>query len=361
MSQLDSLDPKPHLPAEIRGPFSAVQTKTKNALVTEPFAALGAVDDEYTVLRGMDAENASGSHSTAAELWMRSEERDPRTNLFPQLTRGTQGRMPGGDLMTPDVEAEPGFVFAGYRRDYVGNSGSPLIGVDWDDKEKKCVTKVSFDKPPSHEARTELLRSLDSRGGFAGGATDRFLENARLADAIVRRGFANAFDDPNPGVAEARRRSYGDDAHGKMFQLAGALADPDRGNAKLTVVTTGHWDHHYELKDRMEPRARNFSRGLAALIHELRDRVIIVVRGEFGRYNKDTYPTFGRQHHAIHSGLITGPNIKIDKPYGATSRDGRNVDSGRITNETFRRLMLQAAGVVPRTFDNDAITALLKV
>jgi Protein of unknown function (DUF1501) len=366
LSQLDSLDPKPHLPSEIRGPFRARPTKSGKALITDPFAALGTVDDEYALLRGMDAQN-NGGHPDAMRLWMRSGGLPTDTHLFSLITRGVQGRLPGADFVLPGVEDRTTSIPESRQQNILG-SGASLLEMRWDEGRKDCVCTTSFEKPPGHEGRMDLRSALDTRGP-GGAAAERFLDNMHVADRVVRDGLTNAFEDKNPRVREARRAAYGDDAYGRMFSIAGALADPQRGNAQMVVLETGHWDDHEKLEAEMGRRGPQLARSLAALIHEMHDKVVIAVRGEFGRYGRDYgnclfglpgYSTFGRLHYPVHSGLIAGPNVKTG-PYGETSRDGQRIASGRITNGDFQQLILQAAGLTPRTFENQAVTALIKV
>ncbi len=361
LSQLDSLDPKPHLPSGIRGPFRARPTKSGKALITDPFAVLGAVDEEYALLRGMYAET-SGSHDTAMRNWMRMPVSG--THLFSVVTDNVRGRLPGVDFITPGVE-DPAFTFTEIRKKEIVASGAALLEMRWDERKRECVSASSFEKPEGHEGRMGLLGALNTRGP-AGPAVERFADNMRVADRIVREGVTNAFDDPNPRVRRARELAYGDDAYGRMFSIAAGLADPQRGNAQLVVLETGHWDDHDKLESEMGRRGPMLARSLGALIHEMHGKAIIAVRGEFGRYALDRgedfggYTSFGRLHYRVHSGIVAGPNIK-NGPYGETSTDGRRVDSGMITNEDFQQLILQAAGLVPRTFNNQAVNALVRV
>ncbi len=359
MSQLDSWDPKELLKqkGEIGGPFKIGLTKSRDALITEPFAALGAIDDEYMLMRGMHA--SSDVHDKAMGEWLRTGRE--RTHLFATLAGNARGGIPGVDLITPGVEV-PDFVRA--RKDEVASHGASILEMRWDEYKKDCVTAARFDKPPSHDSRMGLLQQLDARGPVGRGP-EQYLEHRRTADTIVQKGITDAFTDPNPKVREARKKLYGDNAYGRIFDIAGRLADPQHGNVPLVVVETGHWDVHGDLEKDMSDRGPKFSQALAGLIHDYRDRVVIAVRGEFGHYDKDggrplaQFDTFGRKHFLIHSGIMAGPTVKTGI-YGSTSKDGRNIASGRMTNDDFTRMLLQACGLEQRTFDNEVVNAILR-
>jgi uncharacterized protein (DUF1501 family) len=52
-SQLDTFDPKPDAPAEVRGPFRPIQTRVPGLHLSELFPKLAGAADKFTLIRGM--------------------------------------------------------------------------------------------------------------------------------------------------------------------------------------------------------------------------------------------------------------------------------------------------------------------
>jgi len=52
-AHLDTFDPKPGAPSEVRGPFSSIQTKTPGVRVSELFPKLATLTDKFSLIRSM--------------------------------------------------------------------------------------------------------------------------------------------------------------------------------------------------------------------------------------------------------------------------------------------------------------------
>ncbi len=53
LSQLDSWDPKPGAPQEVRGPYKPIATATPGILISEIMPQLAQVSDDYAIIRSM--------------------------------------------------------------------------------------------------------------------------------------------------------------------------------------------------------------------------------------------------------------------------------------------------------------------
>src|SRR5436853_3850710 len=112
-SHLDTLDPKPDAPAEIRGEFGTIPTTLPGVRVAEHLPLLAKQTDKFSIIRGHDPKN--GSHGVADHLMMSgrpfnaslpfpcygsvvSKERGYRDGMFPfvQLGRNIDRRFNGG-------------------------------------------------------------------------------------------------------------------------------------------------------------------------------------------------------------------------------------------------------------------------
>src|SRR5262249_11674885 len=112
-SHIDTFDPKPEAPVEIRGEFGTVPTRTAGVRLCEHLPLLAAQTDKLSIVRGHDPRN--GSHGTADHLSMSghrftpampfpccgsvvARERGYRDGMFPfvQLGRNIDRRFGGG-------------------------------------------------------------------------------------------------------------------------------------------------------------------------------------------------------------------------------------------------------------------------
>ena len=79
-SHLDTYDPKPNAPAEYRGPFTTLQTRTPGLRLTELLPRHAIISDRFTILRSMA--HTGGDHP-AGSLQLLSGDPDPQDKLKP--------------------------------------------------------------------------------------------------------------------------------------------------------------------------------------------------------------------------------------------------------------------------------------
>ncbi len=89
-SQLDTLDPKPNAPLEVRGEFGVIQTATPGLILSEHFRRLAAISDLVTVIRSLnhdDPAHLSSAHTTLTGQLPpvnKSDDEPPSRNDSPQ-------------------------------------------------------------------------------------------------------------------------------------------------------------------------------------------------------------------------------------------------------------------------------------
>lgn len=343
MSSWDSLDYKQRAPSEMRGPFDGIGKQSGDAMYSELFPNLAQESDSYLLLRAMEAQDA-GVHSSAYKRWVNASGR----NLVTELSqRGdgipyAHGVLPGVDPMfTPEREAFP-----------VADS----LFVEWDQDCKKCALKEESDLTGRLSKLLPLRKALDGFGTLDSKATRIFDERYEVARKYLVGALANVQEKP---TVESRRleKEFGDHPYGRMLQLAGYLSDV--AEAGIVVVETGHWDHHWDIRRRMEP-ARELDQGLAALIRHYSNRCTIAMRGEFGRSPQpqvDTMRDNGRSHFPIHAGLLSGPGIKNGE-YGITTNRFEVLDQ-RVTDQEFASVFLEAAGAAAPNSARSGLATML--
>lgn len=80
-SQIDTFDPKPDAPAEIRGPFKSISSKVPGTFFAETLPLLAARADKFTLLRSLFHEEAP-IHETGMQL-MQTGRISTDLNCFP--------------------------------------------------------------------------------------------------------------------------------------------------------------------------------------------------------------------------------------------------------------------------------------
>lgn len=356
VSQLDTWDPKPNAPAEIRGEFSTIPTAVPGTRICEHLPQLARLANRYALVRTIshdDVDHGSASYlALTGQFHARKSSNPPPTvNDFPtygailKRLRPTE-RFPytavhvNGPLLTPR-EAGPG-QFGGL----LGRAHEPLVlGNVLDDAAMPGLEPQADLPAVRQEARRSLLRSID--GQLSSWRNDRALLDQNL---LYRQAFAfldspryrQAFDlSQEPAGLRAR---YGPNRSGQACLLARRLVEVGvpwvtvmwnhmiRGqDVTPTPEDEYGWDTHNDifptLKDHLLPR---LDLTLSTLLEDLRQRglleqTLVVCMGEFGRAprvaleSKFAGSIPGRKHWAgTYSVLLAGAGVRGGKVVGAS-------------------------------------------
>src|SRR5262245_9356900 len=99
-SQLDTFDPKPDAPAEIRGEFGSIPTRIPGVRVTEHLPRLARNIDKYSILRSITS-NDNG-HETATHYLLTGYKFTPAVE-YPSYGSVMSRELDGGSEMPPYV------------------------------------------------------------------------------------------------------------------------------------------------------------------------------------------------------------------------------------------------------------------
>src|SRR5262249_3440112 len=97
ISHIDSFDPKPEAPAEVRGEFRVIATNVPGLSVCAPLPTLAQHQDKFAILRSLNPRN--GSHGVADAYMMSGHPFNPALT-FPSYgavvarEKGDRNRMP---------------------------------------------------------------------------------------------------------------------------------------------------------------------------------------------------------------------------------------------------------------------------
>ena len=195
------------------------------------------------------------------------------------------------------------------------------------------------------------LTNLDGEAVF----TDRYGVLQQLNDAGIRR---SDFDEMVDFYAGARsmmydpavtsafqfttqdQLKYGNSGFGNSCIVARNLVKADLGT-RYIMITIGGWDNHtniYQPGLGIYRPAGQLDAALGNLIADLSvlpgvnggsklDETLIVAKGEFGRTVGNITTQQGRDHYAVHSALFAGGGVRTGKVIGATTADGRFIES----------------------------------
>ncbi len=356
-SHIDTFDPKPDAPSEVRGEFAAIPTALPGVRFADPLANLAKVADKFSVIRGHDPRN--GTHGVADHLMMSGHKFNPSLAYpcygaviakergyvngmipFVQLGRNIDRRSNGGIA---------GFLGDQFNAFEVSDDpNSPAFRV----RDLSLATEADRDRL---QRRYAMLHELDKyQKGVetaipAVQARDVFYEKAH--DLITSPAAKAAFDlgrEP-----DKVRESYGRNGVGQSCLLARRLVE---AGVQFVTVTTGGWDTHQNnftsLKNKLLPP---MDQAYAALLRDLSDRgmldnTLVVWMGDFGRTPKIN-PSAGRDHWAS-AGVVCmgGGGIKTGQVVGATSALGEYVTDTPVTPQDVAATIYEALGVPLHTW-----------
>jgi uncharacterized protein (DUF1501 family) len=324
-SHIDSFDPKPDAPAEIRGEFGTVPTTLPGVRFCDPLPMLARQTDKLAIIRGHDPKN--GSHGVADHLMMSGHKFNPSLPFpcFGSVVAKERGYDKG---MLPFVQLGKSIDrrFNGGVAGFLGDEFNPFEVPDDPSSPAFKVRdlaisgdaeRVRLDRRYAMLADLENYQKSTETSGVEK-ARDEFYEKAHgiITGPTAKRAFDLSLE------SEKTRDRYGRNSLGQGCLLARRLVE---SGVQFVTVTDGGWDTHTNnfrsLKDRLLPRV---DRGLSALIDDLDTRgllddTLVVWFGDFGRTPK-VNPTAGRDHWSTTGvAVMAGGGLKVGQVVGATS------------------------------------------
>jgi hypothetical protein len=381
-SHIDTLDPKPAAPREIRGAYQPIATRVPGMLLSSMLPRLAAIADRFCLVRSLT--HATADHDAGMHVCMTGHARPAPTTPYlgavvAKLKPATRPVPSYVWLMNLFTDVAPRYLTGGI----LGASCAPLVvGKDEDNPSAPNFHMGAFD-PPADVARTRIQdrrRLWDTLAAtrekpLASAAFQSMQRCQEQACQLVTGSEArNAFE-LHREPARMRDR-YGQHVLGQNLLLARRLVEA--GVRLVTVnawcgractqdiLATEGWDHHgvagqvdgifgkrtYGLGF-MLPR---FDQAVSALLDDLHQRglldtTLVVVVGEFGRTPKITNIPFpGRDHWPqCYSALLAGGGIPGGHIYGASDKMGAFVAQNPVSPEDFHATIYQVLGIPSHT------------
>jgi uncharacterized protein (DUF1501 family) len=344
MSHLDTLDPKPDAPSEIRGPVKALSTNVDGIQLGECFTHLSKQADKIAFVRSMTstqgahgpgryfmrtgyAERASIVHPSAGS-WVAKLAGRANPTLPPFVTVNTGNGHPGAGFFEPDVAPLP-----------IKDAASGLRDV----QRLKTVSEAEFNRQLA--LRKLLDREFDAK--FHEGQKNVRAYNQVFEEAVrlMNSKDLEAFDLGRE--SQATHDLYGTENFSKGLLLARRLVE--RG-VRYVDVELGGFDWHNDAFTNMENKIPVVDQALSALLRDLDetgllDSTLVVLATEFGRTPKIT-GTAGRNHYPkAFSYLLAGGGIRGGQVYGKTDKTGSTVIENKVTGPDLNATIGHAMGV----------------
>ena len=355
-THIDTFDPKPEAPIEVRGPFKSIPTSVPGVHISEHLPLTAKVMRDFALVRSLTHE--LGNHDTGSHYLLTGRRPTPVIQ-FPSLG-SIVAKETGFAAALPPYIAIPEIRSAG-KAGYLPGAFAPFdLGGD----PSKPGYRVRDLQPPEWLAiervdrRRDMLAEVDAFSRFveAGPATaarDSFYEQAyRLITSPAAK---NAFDlnRESPAV----RQNYGRRRIGTGCLLARRLVEA--GARFVTVVDRG-WDSHQDiarnLPDTRFPgsgKLPDLDRAYAALLTDLRERgllesTLVVLMGEFVRTPK-LNARAGRDHWP-RAGFVclAGGGVRGGQVIGSTDNYGETPSENPVRPEDLAATILTQLGIDPR-------------
>jgi hypothetical protein len=389
-SHIDLWDMKPEAPAEVRGDFRPIATRTPGLELCEHLPLLARETDKLCLVRSTT--HKMNVHGPAcSEIYTGREYFGPpvtdqaRAEDWPSLSALVMryGQSVAG---LPPAMVLPWYTqFVGQDRRIAGQTGGRM-GENWNpflvsgdpsaaDFQVQGVIPPPDLPAPRLRERQQLLSHLGQQERVRLRPQQEQVMSANAASAwalIEAAQTRNAFaieDEP-----EALRARYGPTRFGQSLLLARRLVE-----AEVPLITVNwdddsrfdkvspHWDtHHQNFSKLANNLCPVFDQGFSAFLADLADRglldsTLVVALGEFGRtprigtitQNNMTEKT-GRDHwpHAFTT-LLAGGGVRGGQIYGATDEQGGYVADRPVTPADLTATVLHHLGIDPQQTYSD--------
>ena len=370
-SHIDTWDPKPDAPLEIRGPFSTIPTKLPGVHLSEHYPKQAAMMDKLTLIRSMVCRGSS--HEPNHIMQAAHPDARPRSKangrLWPAMGSIVSKYHGANDPMMPsyvalNMQNKSHLAWGGY----LGKQYDPYA-VGRTGPSFKLPTGMTLDRMNErrtlHRQMDRLRADMDLSGSMAG--LDHFTEKA--FDLVSGGNAQVAFDFSKESPKTIER--YGKHDWAKQALLARRLVEA--GSSFVTIdlsrhPSSGTWDNHGipggvygGISKGLKPLMPVFDHLFTTLVSDLEDRgklddTLVIAMGEFGRT-----PTLGTQgskdgrNHwpVVMSMMMAGGGFRHGQVIGETEKDGGDVKKRPVTPFDLSATIYHHFGIPLNTMYND--------
>jgi uncharacterized protein (DUF1501 family) len=363
-SHLDTFDPKPAAPAEFRGPFATIPTRTPGVRFSELLPRLAARSDRFTLVRSHT--NLHGGHLEAGTAGLTGA-LEGAAGLGPNFG-SIIARARGSGRLPPFLS-----LGRGHPRDVVGamrGYGGGNWGKVHDPFLVNCSALGEVGVPalklldgltPAHlDDRERLLGRLDALRRRADSAdTRKWDETRRRAYSLLTSPVARRALDLSKEGARARE-AYGQTSFGQSCLLARRLVEAGVPYVQvnwsqyveaMTPNCDFGWDTHiFNFELLMDRHCPALDRTFSALLDDLRERglletTLVVCLGEFGRTPRINGQASRDHWPQCYFSLWAGGGVRPGRVIGESDGRGQAPITDAATPAMVGTTLLEAVGV----------------
>ena len=393
-SQLETWDPKPLAPLDVRGEFKAISSATPGVALCEHLPRVARVTDRLSIIRSMshdDLDHGSAAYLTLTGRFHKQKSGNPAPSPEDLPTYGAiLKRVRPTDRFAFDAVHVNGPALVpttpapGQNGGLLGREYEPLVVGDVTDQAIAIpgLTRQADLPAVRLDQRRTLKEALDactSKLGENQKALDMNLHYQKAFEMLSSSNNREAFD--LSAEPETLRDRYGRHRSGQACLLARRLVEAgvplitviwnhsNRGQDSSPEVTDQYgWDTHndifHALKDHLMPR---FDESFSTLIEDLDERglldeTLVICMGEFGRAPRVALePNFagstpGRKHWAsVYSIVVAGAGVQRGAVIGASDRMGASPVTERFGPWDVAATMYSALGIDPTGHYSDVL------
>ena len=345
-SHIDTWDPKPNAPAEVRGPFKPIATNVPGIQISDLFPQSAQHADKFSLIRSC-YHTATAVHDTGHQMMQTGRLfsggiEHPHAGCVLGYVKGQRGEVPAHVLLPKPIGRTGGNLPHGQNAGYLGKQYDPFV-LNADPADPKF--KVPDLLPPDYISAVRAERRQRMRDAVDGALrafenspqAKQLDDNFNLAYRLMSSPKAREAFALEKEAASVRDR-YGRTRFGQGCLMARRLIE--RGvrfvtvNMFETVFDEITWDIHgskpfTDITEMAKLVAPNFDQAFSTLLEDLKERglletTIVTAMGEFGRTPKIN-PAGGRDHHPGVWTIIMGGG-----PIGAGQVIGESDELGYI-------------------------------
>lgn len=362
-SHIDTWDPKPGMPYEIRGPFDVIPTKLPGVHFCEHLPKQAAMLDRMTLIRSVDARFSN--HEPNMVMQTGNLDAEPRIN--PEADKYPAIASLVSKLRGPNDPGLPPYVvlnmksrshlawggFLGQQYDPFDGSQSGKLFAQLGELQHERI----FSRRDLRDQLDRIRRQIDAKGSMS--ALDEFQQQAIQLVAGARA--QHVFDLSREDKPTLER--YGDHPWCQQALLARRLVE--NGVNFVTIDLSHHgasgtWDTHGDnippyggISKGLKPLLPVFDHLLTTLVGDLIERgliddVLVIAMGEFGRTPQigTQGSTDGRNHWPpVMSMTLAGGGLRHGQVIGASERDGGQIKERPVTPGDLAATIYQHMGV----------------
>jgi hypothetical protein len=382
--QHETWDPKPDAPAEIRGAFGRIATRTPGLFVGELMPRTAQLTDRIAVLRAVSTNDNAHSSSGYQMLTGMPHQPPNQENAAPRppnnapsmgalvrYLRPSPGQLPSAVTLPEHIWNDGNVPWPGQDAGFLGPRFHPwLVPCDPSSSEFRPPDLTLPGEVPAlrFEERRSLLEQVDRHlsGVDRSGAVEQFGQHSRKAFELLSSSRARSAFDLSQEPDRLRER-YGRSRFAQSVLLARRLVEA--GVSLVQVNWTriknqpnqGGWDTHEKnnesLKNLLMPiMDQCFSALLEDLeLRGLLDETLVVWFGEFGRTPRFNGAA-GRDHWGhVFSLALAGGGIRGGVVYGASDKNGAYPADGRVEGRDLIATIFHCLGYAPDTEIRDSL------